>query len=74
MVPIEISYSLIKRRRLSGKGLQNGDENDCKKRLSIQYNETDVTNDSFFSLRIENFFLKSTIPYIFQLFFLFEYL
>lgn len=38
MVPIEISYSLIKRRRLSGKGLQNGDENDCKK--DFQFNTT----------------------------------
>lgn len=38
MVPIEISYSLIKRRRLSGKGLQNGDENDYKK--DFQFNTT----------------------------------
>jgi len=38
MVPIEISYSLIKRRRLSGKGLQNGEKNDCKK--DFQFNTT----------------------------------
>ena len=38
MVPIEISYSLIKRRRLSGKGLQNGEENYWKK--DFQFNTT----------------------------------
>lgn len=55
MVPIEISYSLIKRRRLSGKGFQNGEENDCKKDFQFsEYNETDVTNDSF--LRITDLF------------------
>ena len=71
MVPIEISYSLIKRRRLSGKGLQNGEENDCKK--DFQFNTTRQMLQTSLS-RASQICFKSTIPYIFQLFFLFEYL
>lgn len=56
MVPIEISYSLIKRRRLSGKGLQNGDENDCKK--DFQFNTTRQMLQTILSLACasKNFF------------------
>lgn len=71
MVPIEISYSLIKRRRLSGKGFQNGEENDCKK--DFQFNTTRQMLQTSLSCH-RRFVLKTSIPYVFQLFFLFEYL
>ena len=72
MVPIEISYSLIKRRRLSGKGLQNGDENDCKK--DFQFNTTRQMLQTILPCASQICFKIYHTLYIFQLFFLFEYL